>query len=145
MGTFRMKFDEDCNIHILSPDQDSRLFLTCSPIELADCSQQNDSLAINLVGDMSFGQNSFLYCGRDANIRANSIRNQLAIRIKKTVGITGSTFCSYHSRKYREYDPSNSASDSVECGRLGRTAKVDWLKQNGSKTGFYCYHYYNLI
>lgn len=95
--------------------------LACSPIALGNCDTYKDSLAVNTMGDTSFKQNSFLYCGHDANIRAISFRNKLAIRVKKNDAVSGSTFCTYNSRHQRDTDGDSS---SVPCGRLGRLAKV---------------------
>lgn len=134
-GGFNMSFDKNCVIEISSPSEDSRLILTCSPISLGDCSTNKDSLSVNVMGDTSFKQNSFLYCGTDANIRAISFKNKLAIKIKQSDMIKESTFCTYHSRTYtREYatvaatdnaSPSASFTSSpITCGKLGRTGKI---------------------
>ncbi|CAL8077832.1 unnamed protein product [Orchesella dallaii] len=147
-GSFDLNFQRNCTVMIAAPEAGSRIMLTCSPILLGDCKTHKDSLTLNLIGDLNFEKNSYFYCGRESSIRAVSVRNKLAVRVKKTDEILGSTQCTFHTRKLREFNPS----DANSCGRLGRNSKIvggrrvppglfPWVSQlditrtDGSKTG----------
>lgn len=120
-GAFNMSFEENCLIQIEAPSEESRLFFTCTPVPLGDCSMYMDTLAINLLGDSEFRQNSFLYCGRNARIQAISLRHKLAIRVKRMKENPVSTFCTFHARQQRQYGATQYI---TSCGKLGRGAKV---------------------